>query len=123
MFRGWVWLLSEFVIAEEKANHETHETHEQDEKKIEQQDKPEESAPRHREQRVIDIQRSEDADTGAFDIERAVGIKEPLARLAGDDRAESEIAVLFGLCRSDRLQILVQSFFCHDMRNYMQALR
>jgi hypothetical protein len=83
--------------------------------KIEQQHKSEESAPRHRKQRVIHVQRSEYADTGALDVERAVGIQESLPGLPGDDGAESQIAVLFGLRDSHRLQILVQGFLCHCM--------
>ena len=64
---------------------------------------------------MIHVQRRQETDTGALDIESAVGIKEPLPCLPGYDGSESEIAVLFGLCDSQRRKIFVECFFCHGM--------
>ena len=66
-----------------------------------------EGAPRHREQRVIRIQRSEYAKPGAFDVERAVGIQQSTSTLTGDDGTEPEIALRFGLFIGRCLKIVL----------------
>src|SRR5258708_33578246 len=61
--------------------------------KIEQQDEQQKIPPRHREQRVVEIERGQQWQASALDIERAVGVEQALAALSGYHRAKTEIAV------------------------------
>ena len=89
--------------------------------KIEEQDKAEKDPPRHRQQRVIKIERHENADAGPFDIECSILVEQPLPALFGNDRPEAEVAFLYAFIGS-RSERIVEGFFSHNYGFYY-ALR
>src|SRR5829696_3064591 len=80
--------------------------------KVEKQDKAEENTPRHSQQRMVKIERREQAQTCALDVERAVVVEEPLPALFGYDRTKAEIAVADFLVRR-RSKGIINSVFNH----------